>query len=220
MRTAFTAIETRRQGEGASSYGIYADSTAAGRIDVDIAGGSIVTQGDGSVGILLEHFYAGSGTAGAMTLDIGGGATIATSGELANAIEVTRKSHGHTELTLRDVAIGTAGAWSRGVWAGQKNDLKADIAGDVEVNLLGGVRIDTEGANATAVYAQAAGNDPAVRSDVKVRARGDNRIVTAGDGARGIEAALLNGGAGDAIVDLRGASVTTKGIGSPAIFAV
>ena len=219
LRAVSTNIETKRTGTGAGSRGIWAETTAAGKIDVEIVGGRIATAGDGSLGIDLDHFHAGSGVAGALTLDISGGAEIETSGALAHGIHAVRSSHGDIALTLRDTAIGTAGADSDGILANQLFDSKPGIAGDITVDLLGGVRIATAGENAEGVWASAAGNDTSVRSDVTVRARGDNAIATEGADAEGILAQRAGGGGGNILVDLRGVSIATGGSDSHGIFA-
>ena len=84
LRAVSTNIETKRTGTGALSRGIWAETTAAGKVDVEIVGGRIATAGDNSLGIDLDHFHVGSGMAGALTLDISGGAEIETSGETAS----------------------------------------------------------------------------------------------------------------------------------------
>ena len=211
LRVFSTDIRTNRSGADAFAHGIFGETTTSGRLDAVVTGGSIATLGDISQGIFLRHAYAGSGAAGALTLDIGGGIAIETSGDGASGIYTERKSDGDIRLTLRDAAIGTAGAISDGVLATLNNDPKPDIAGDVRVDLLGGVRIETAGADARGILAEATGNDPAGRSDVTVTARGGNSIVTEGDNAFGLTAQRLNGGAGDVLVDLRGLSVTTGG---------
>ena len=220
LRAVSTNIETKRTGAGALSRGIWAETTAAGKVDVEIVGGRIATAGDGSLGIDLDHFHAGSGTAGAIVLDIGGGAEIETSGARALAIHAERSSHGDIALTLRDTAIDTAGTGSVGIGANQLIDPKPGIVGDITVDLLGGVRIATAGEGAEGIFANATGNDRAVRSDVTVRARGDNAIATEGDDAEGIIAQRVGGGAGNILVDLRGTSITTGGSGAHGIFSI
>ncbi|MDE0057912.1 MAG: autotransporter domain-containing protein [Defluviicoccus sp.] len=219
LRLRSTDIETRRQGAGALSRGIWAETTSPGKLEVEIAGGSVVTRGDDSYAILLDQLHAGSGAAGALRLDIGGGAEIGTEGASAHGIVATRSSDGDIELTLRNAAVATAGSDSDGVWATQLPGAKPDIAGDVAVNLLGGVRIETEGAHAESIFVEAGGNDTTVPSDVTVTARGGNEIVTAGEEAQGILAQRANGGAGNVLVDLWQTSITARGAGGDGIRA-
>ena len=197
---------------------ILCSSTSAPPLDVaiDFPGVTIETTVDFEPGILLRQFHVGAGTAGALTLDIDG-ATITTSGEIAVGIQAERKSHGDIGLTLRDTAIDTAGAHSYGILADQLTDPHADIAGDIEIDLLGGVRIATVGDSADGVWAHGAGNDPAMRSNITVTARGDNAIETEGAGAEGILAQRINGGAGNILVDLRGLLIVTKGLNADGI---
>ena len=219
LRLRSTEIETGRQGAGALSQGIWAETTSPGTLDVEIAGGRIVTRGDGSHGIRLDHFHAGTGAAGAILLDIGGGAEIGTEGAAAFGILAHRGRDGNIGLTLRNAGIDTVGAGSVGAMAIQTPGANADIVGDVAVDLLGGVRIATEGANADGVWAEAGGNGRTVPSDVTVTARGGNEIVTAGEEAQGILAQRTNGGAGNVLVDLWQTSITTKGAGGDGIRA-
>ena len=220
LRLSFMDIRTNRAGADAVAHGMVGETTAAGRLAAVVTGGSIATLGDVSYGIFLNHAYAGSGAAGAIALDIGGGLAIETSGDNAYGIYALRQSDGDIRLTLRDAAIDTAGAWSIGVYALLSNNPIPDIAGDVRIDLLGGVRIATEGANATGIVADARGNDPAVRGDIMVTARGGNSIETGGDDAHGVAALITDGRAGDVLVDLRGLSVTTGGKDAHGIFSL
>ncbi|MYJ72507.1 MAG: autotransporter outer membrane beta-barrel domain-containing protein [Rhodospirillaceae bacterium] len=228
LRVLNAEIETMRTGASADAHGIFGETTASGRLDAFLRGGSIATLGDGSHGIFLGHKFAGSGPAGPLTLDVGGIA-IETSGENAYGIIAERESDGDIRVILRDATIGTAGTESRGVFAGQDSGAKADIVGDVRIDLLGGVRITTKGERADGSVAQATGNDPSVRSDVTVTARGDNSIVTEGDSASGVIAQRYNGGAGNVnfnggvgnvLMDLRGLSVTTGGSAAHGVYAI
>lgn len=211
LRVRSAAIGMTRSGEGAFAYGIYGETTASGRLGAVVTGGRIVTLGDGSHGLYLQHDFAGSGPAGALVLDIGGAAAIRTAGGSARAVEAVRKSDGDIAIRLRDVTLETAGIWSHGVAAIQYNDPRADIAGDIRIDLLGGVRIVTAGDRAYGIVADATGNDPARRSDITVTARGGNSIVTEGDEAHGVIVQNAYGGAGDMLLDLRGLSVTAGG---------
>ncbi len=220
VRATHTEIETRRSGAGAFATGIFADSTADGQVRVAISGGSIVTLGDNSYGVYLEQKYAGSDPAGALLLDIGGGIAIETAGRTAYGIIAQRRSDGDIAIRLRDVTLETAGATSPGVWAGQNSGFRADISGDIRIDLLGGVRIATAGGRSHGIFVNATGNDPAVRSDITVTARGGNSIVTEGDNAHGVGAQYVNAGTGNVLMDLRGLSITTGGSGARGISAL
>ena len=211
LRVLNAEIETMRTGASASAHGIFGRMTTSGRLDAFVRDGSIATLGDFSHGIFLRHDFSGAGPAGPLTLDVGGGIEIETSGRQAYGITAERNSDGDIFLILRDTTIGTGGTWSHGVRASLNNNPNADIVGDVRVDLLGGVRIATEGDNASGVIAQANGNDPSARSDITVTARGNNAIVTKGATAYGVLASRHNGGAGNLLLDLRGLSITTEG---------
>ena len=219
LRVFSADIRTNKTGAGAFADGIWGETTASGRLDAVVRGGSIATLGDSSNGIYLRHNYAGSGAAGPLVLDVGGGIEIETSGDYAYGIQAERQSDGDIRLTLRDATIRTAGAWGIGVWGSLHNDPKPDIVGDVRIDLLGGVRVATQEENASGVAAEGTGNDPAVRSDLTIVARGDNSIVTEGGRSHGVTVQHINGGAGDLLMDLRGLSVTTGGSGAYGIHA-
>ena len=119
------------------SIGIGAQSASIGKLDVDIQGGSITTNGGGSDGVFLWHAYEGTGQAGPTTLDINGNAAITTLGDYSSGVLIFRRSDGQNILNLKDVTIGTMGIQSFGIWSKQDFNLDSDVVGDVEVNMLG-----------------------------------------------------------------------------------
>ena len=199
------------------SIGIAVNSASIGKLDVDIQGGSITANGGSSTGVLVWHAYQGTGDAGPTTLDINDNAAITTLGDYSEGVLIFRRSDGQNILNLKDVTIGTMGIQSFGVRAEQDFNFDRDIVGDVEVNMLGGVSITTEGQTAHGVYVVHAGENTAVQSDVVVKARGRNTVTTSGKGAHGLYGVHRNVGAGKVRMDLRDIAITTKGASAEGI---
>ena len=215
VHTNSTTIQT----EGQNGDAIIVSSASAGKLDVDITGGSITTSGNSAAGIFIWHEYQGTGQAGPTTLDIGGNASITTSGDDSIGIEVNRRSDGLNRTNLGDATVETMGVRAIGILATQDQASDPDIVGNVEVHLLGGVRITTAGGEADGVWADHRGEHATIESDVVITARGRNTITTSGDlahGLRGGRGSTANtvqsrASAGKVRMDLENIEITTKG---------
>lgn len=229
VRTNSTDIHTRGHN---SNDGIIAVSTADGKLNVDITGGSITTTV--SVGVHLWHEYTGDGQAGPTTLDIRGNASITTLGDQdqlydednplnqVHGVKIIRLSDGLNSIRLEDVTIETTSARSYGIWSYQNKDRDADIAGNIEVDLLGGVGITTAGEMSHGIYAYHRGEHTTTESDIVIKAKGrNNTITTSGEQAHGLygkrqsvvlPAADVAAAAADKVhMDLEDIEITTKG---------
>ena len=89
--------------------------------------------------------------------------------------------------------------------------------GDVEVNMLGGVSITTGGGDARRVDVENQGDNTV--GNVVVKARGQNTVTTAGDGAHGLHVARRDaGGVGKVRMDIQDIAITTAGTGAHGIY--
>ena len=217
IRTVGTTIQTGRAGQQ-GSYGIFAESSAKGKVEVDISGGSITTLADVATGIIVWQEYGGPGRAGDTTLNIHNDASITTLGAHSPAVSITRRTDGNIKTDLGDVTISTMGENSFGVSALQSNGVDIDLVGDVEVNLLGGVSISTAGAGAHGVDAEHRGENSEVESHLVITARGRNTITTSGARAVGLRATRGLSGAGNTRIDLQDISIITEGASSDGIY--
>ena len=193
---------------------------ASGRVQLNLTGGSVTTNGDGGFGVFGFHVGTGELALGAE------GGSIDTKGARAIGIFSDHIGTGNSTVDLRDMAISAAGTAAEGIRAqrlGRSGDIaisvqEADIgadgqdadgivalhtgAGDIAIDVRE-VDIGADGQDATGIIALHTGT-----GDFGVAVWG-TAIRAKGDGSAGVR--LQHIGTGDVGVAVRGTAIRAEG---------
>ncbi len=184
-------------------------------IDIDATGIDIDLTGTGAVGAGVFAEHKGTGN---IDIDITGQttggtttpSTIDTMGQGYSGIRGVHTGNGALGITLQDTQIrvqDTDGFGVIGIHQGQ---------GDLTIDLMSGVTIDTQGSQGTGTYVVHQGADSNAMSNVILRTDGIS-VTTAGSQAAGLWAARHNG-PGNVRMTVEDSTFVTDGDDAPGVY--
>ena len=227
---------------GTKAHGLYSsinNASSTATASAVVTGGEIVTGVDGTATNVYGVFALNNGLGDAY-IEVGGDASVTSNGSRAAAAVRAQTASGDAIIVMNSGDIITKGTDSEGLWARAGGDGGASVTikgGTIDVSggwsmgaqassrlgsatvLLDGGSITTRGVPLVGFSDSASGVQAYVSNDLSsnnatVRVT-DGSVMALGNNSAGID--IVNLGAGDAVLDMRGGTVVASGIGTDGV---